>query len=339
MNVIVGQTAHSPQASSLQALSRLQQCGTFLSPNELLIWSLHLLIICHTHFNTQWKTFHLCQVIFLTESIINPLIYSNVCVEHQDLDHQPHCFSYYSCSLHVYFTPNSLLLPQLFSVLCNTFSQYLAFILYECSTVLFWMHPVGVFISPHVCFISLKLTDLVRLSEYLSINLSFSPFLPSFSTSFRSKKSKLSIDKSTETDNGYVSLDGRVTNRSSEEGLQLHEQRCDSLNRADEVCWNSQVKPTHAHTPRSTGLMLASGNKVSYQTDRSNSSPIHTAVWMLRRVKFRSVWKGLVVSDDLARTWLTCVLCLLGASIRWGIQRGGPWSILQRPPQGSGENE
>uniref|UniRef100_A0A672FTG9 PHTF1/2 N-terminal domain-containing protein n=1 Tax=Salarias fasciatus TaxID=181472 RepID=A0A672FTG9_SALFA len=41
----------------------------------------------------------------------------------------------------------------------------------------------------------------------------------------RSKKSKLSIDKSTETDNGYVSLDGRVTNRSSEEGLQLHEQR------------------------------------------------------------------------------------------------------------------
>ncbi|KAK7919291.1 hypothetical protein WMY93_010575 [Mugilogobius chulae] len=39
-----------------------------------------------------------------------------------------------------------------------------------------------------------------------------------------SKKSKLSIDKSTETDNGYVSLDGRVTNRSSEEGLQLPEQ-------------------------------------------------------------------------------------------------------------------
>ncbi|MEQ2187074.1 hypothetical protein GOODEAATRI_000871 [Goodea atripinnis] len=51
----------------------------------------------------------------------------------------------------------------------------------------------------------------------------------------RSKKSKLSIDKSTETDNGYVSLDGRVTNRSSEEGLQLHEQRCDALTRPDEV--------------------------------------------------------------------------------------------------------
>uniref|UniRef100_A0A667XHW9 Putative homeodomain transcription factor 2 n=1 Tax=Myripristis murdjan TaxID=586833 RepID=A0A667XHW9_9TELE len=66
-----------------------------------------------------------------------------------------------------------------------------------------------------------------------------------------SKKSKLSIDKSTETDNGYVSLDGRVTNRSSEEGLQLHEQRCDSLIRADETCWNSHAPPTQTHTPRS----------------------------------------------------------------------------------------
>uniref|UniRef100_A0A3Q3H2L6 Putative homeodomain transcription factor 2 n=1 Tax=Labrus bergylta TaxID=56723 RepID=A0A3Q3H2L6_9LABR len=57
----------------------------------------------------------------------------------------------------------------------------------------------------------------------------------------RSKKSKLSIDKSTETDNGYVSLDGRVTNRSSEEGLQLHEQHCDTLNRADGVCWIERI--------------------------------------------------------------------------------------------------
>uniref|UniRef100_A0A8C6V148 Putative homeodomain transcription factor 2 n=1 Tax=Neogobius melanostomus TaxID=47308 RepID=A0A8C6V148_9GOBI len=51
----------------------------------------------------------------------------------------------------------------------------------------------------------------------------------------RSKKSKLSIDKSTETDNGYVSLDGRVTNRSSEEVLQLPEPACDSLLRAEEA--------------------------------------------------------------------------------------------------------
>lgn len=57
--------------------------------------------------------------------------------------------------------------------------------------------------------------------------------------SFRCKKSKRSIDKSTETDNGYVSLDGRVTNRSSEEGLWLRSQ-----NGADEGGRNPRVEPT-----------------------------------------------------------------------------------------------
>ncbi|XP_044041375.1 protein PHTF2-like isoform X6 [Siniperca chuatsi] len=101
----------------------------------------------------------------------------------------------------------------------------------------------------------------------------------------RSKKSKLSIDKSTETDNGYVSLDGRVTNRSSEEGLQLHEQRCDLLNRADEVCWNSHVQPahTHTHTPRSTGLMLASGNKEPASDEASSEEDAEASYSSLRR--------------------------------------------------------
>ncbi|XP_049616821.1 protein PHTF2 isoform X6 [Syngnathus scovelli] len=62
-----------------------------------------------------------------------------------------------------------------------------------------------------------------------------------------SKKSKLSIDKSTETDNGYVSLDGRVTNRSSEEGLQ----RCELLSRLDEACWAARGPPPQAHAARS----------------------------------------------------------------------------------------
>ncbi|XP_051544395.1 protein PHTF2-like isoform X4 [Myxocyprinus asiaticus] len=53
----------------------------------------------------------------------------------------------------------------------------------------------------------------------------------------RSKKSKLSMDKFTETDNGYVSLDGRVTSKSSEECLQLHEPHCDLL-RPNDTCWN-----------------------------------------------------------------------------------------------------
>uniref|UniRef100_A0A8C9TE04 Putative homeodomain transcription factor 2 n=1 Tax=Scleropages formosus TaxID=113540 RepID=A0A8C9TE04_SCLFO len=54
-----------------------------------------------------------------------------------------------------------------------------------------------------------------------------------------SKKCKMSIDKSTETDNGYVSLDGRVTSKSSEEGLQLHETHCDLL-RTKESSWSSE---------------------------------------------------------------------------------------------------
>ncbi|XP_022066432.1 protein PHTF2 isoform X3 [Acanthochromis polyacanthus] len=99
----------------------------------------------------------------------------------------------------------------------------------------------------------------------------------------RSKKSKLSIDKSTETDNGYVSLDGRVTNRSSEEGLQLHEQRCDLLNRADEVCWNSHIQPAHAHTGRSSGLMLANGSKDPASDEASSEEDPEASYSALRR--------------------------------------------------------
>ncbi|XP_078137692.1 protein PHTF2 isoform X3 [Sander vitreus] len=99
----------------------------------------------------------------------------------------------------------------------------------------------------------------------------------------RSKKSKLSIDKSTETDNGYVSLDGRVTNRSSEEGLQLHEQRCQSLNRADEVCWNAHGQSVHTQSPRSAGLMLASANKEPASDEASSEEDPEASYSALRR--------------------------------------------------------
>ncbi|MEQ2193293.1 hypothetical protein XENOCAPTIV_028752, partial [Xenoophorus captivus] len=82
----------------------------------------------------------------------------------------------------------------------------------------------------------------------------------------------LSIDKSTETDNGYVSLDGRVTNRSSKEGLQLHEQKCDALTRPDEVCWNPHIQPSHSHTAHSTGLPMAGSNKDVAKSGTSCSS-------------------------------------------------------------------
>ncbi|XP_074481378.1 protein PHTF2 isoform X1 [Sebastes fasciatus] len=98
-----------------------------------------------------------------------------------------------------------------------------------------------------------------------------------------SKKSKLSIDKSTETDNGYVSLDGRVTNRSSEEGLQLHEQGCDPLNRADEACWNSHAQPAHAQAPGSAGLLLASGTKEPASDEASSEEDPEASYNALRR--------------------------------------------------------
>ncbi|KAF4079379.1 hypothetical protein AMELA_G00177360 [Ameiurus melas] len=66
-----------------------------------------------------------------------------------------------------------------------------------------------------------------------------------------SKKFKLSIDKSTETDNGYVSLDGRVTSKSSEERLPLREPRCDLL-RSEELAWSA---------PQSRNKLLSPGSK------------------------------------------------------------------------------
>nr|XP_048289492.1 protein PHTF2 isoform X3 [Myodes glareolus] len=58
-----------------------------------------------------------------------------------------------------------------------------------------------------------------------------------------SKKAKNSIDKSTETDNGYVSLDGRRAVKSSEEGTQDHEPQCETI-RAEDTAWATR-------TPRS----------------------------------------------------------------------------------------
>ncbi|ELK01010.1 Putative homeodomain transcription factor 2 [Pteropus alecto] len=52
-----------------------------------------------------------------------------------------------------------------------------------------------------------------------------------------SKKAKNSIDKSTETDNGYVSLDGKKTVKSSEDGVQSHEPQCETI-RPEETTWN-----------------------------------------------------------------------------------------------------
>ncbi|RMC10383.1 hypothetical protein DUI87_13186 [Hirundo rustica rustica] len=59
-------------------------------------------------------------------------------------------------------------------------------------------------------------------------------FFPFF---YRSKKAKNSIDKSTETDNGYVSLDGKKPGKGSEECVQGHERRCEVI-RPEETGWS-----------------------------------------------------------------------------------------------------
>ncbi|XP_066096663.1 protein PHTF2 isoform X3 [Saccopteryx bilineata] len=56
-----------------------------------------------------------------------------------------------------------------------------------------------------------------------------------------SKKTKNSIDKSTETDNGYVSLDGKKTVKSSEDGVQSHEPQCETI-RSEETTWNKGTR-------------------------------------------------------------------------------------------------
>ncbi|XP_029016565.1 protein PHTF2-like isoform X2 [Betta splendens] len=95
----------------------------------------------------------------------------------------------------------------------------------------------------------------------------------------RSKKSKLSIDKSTETDNGYVSLDGRVTNRSSEEGLQLHQQP----NRAEELRWGSHVLAAHGRAARGPGPALAAGSKEPASDEASSEEEPDASYGALRR--------------------------------------------------------
>ncbi|XP_046878412.1 protein PHTF2-like isoform X3 [Hypomesus transpacificus] len=87
----------------------------------------------------------------------------------------------------------------------------------------------------------------------------------------RSKKSKLSIDKSTETDNGYVSLDGRVTSKSSEEGLQLHEPRCDLLLRSEETCWNAPPPPRNLLLPPSTKEACVGPRSLDNMSDEASS--------------------------------------------------------------------
>ncbi|XP_060745363.1 protein PHTF2-like isoform X3 [Tachysurus vachellii] len=94
-----------------------------------------------------------------------------------------------------------------------------------------------------------------------------------------SKKFKLSIDKSTETDNGYVSLDGRVTSKSSEERLQLHEPHCDLL-RCEELGWSGPQSRNKLLSPSSKECKL---HNVENMSDEASSEEDPENYSILRR--------------------------------------------------------
>ncbi|OXB61679.1 hypothetical protein ASZ78_016155 [Callipepla squamata] len=84
---------------------------------------------------------------------------------------------------------------------------------------------------------------LLALSKYYTVvatsDIESHLFLAAFSLPpSRSKKAKNSIDKSTETDNGYVSLDGKKTGKSSEECAQPQERLCEVI-KPEESGWST----------------------------------------------------------------------------------------------------
>ncbi|XP_072856812.1 protein PHTF2 isoform X2 [Pogona vitticeps] len=78
----------------------------------------------------------------------------------------------------------------------------------------------------------------------------------------RAKKMKNSIDKSTETDNGYVSLDGKKRGKSSEDVLQSHGSHCEVI-RPEETCWSTGMvrniysNPNHHKDSHRTAVNLS----------------------------------------------------------------------------------
>ncbi|XP_030071613.1 protein PHTF2 isoform X3 [Microcaecilia unicolor] len=83
----------------------------------------------------------------------------------------------------------------------------------------------------------------------------------------RSKKAKNSIDKSTETDNGYVSLDGRVTGKSVEDGVHAHETPHELL-RPEEGGWSTgALRNTNSHHKEVQRMVTNISDEVSSEED------------------------------------------------------------------------
>ncbi|XP_069484141.1 protein PHTF2 isoform X2 [Ambystoma mexicanum] len=91
---------------------------------------------------------------------------------------------------------------------------------------------------------------------------------PSLSTGGKrrsSNKAKNSIDKSTETDNGYVSLDGKVRGKKSEEGV--HDHACEVL-RSEGTCWSTgAIRHAPTHNSDAQRIVTNVSDEVSSEED------------------------------------------------------------------------
>ncbi|XP_073475690.1 protein PHTF2 isoform X2 [Aquarana catesbeiana] len=102
-----------------------------------------------------------------------------------------------------------------------------------------------------------------------------------------SKKSKNSIDKSTETDNGYVSLEGRLTGKSSEDGVHIHEPPSETVH-SEETTWAAGTTRTHQAKPIYNKTKIDAQRSLANVSDEVSSEDDPSTGYVARRNMDRS---------------------------------------------------
>ncbi|XP_077328142.1 protein PHTF2 isoform X2 [Lithobates pipiens] len=102
-----------------------------------------------------------------------------------------------------------------------------------------------------------------------------------------SKKSKNSIDKSTETDNGYVSLEGRLTGKSSEDGVHIHEPPSETVH-SEETTWVAGTTRTHQAKPVYNKTKIDVQRSLANVSDEVSSEDDPSTGYIARRNMDRS---------------------------------------------------
>ncbi|XP_063783042.1 protein PHTF2 isoform X3 [Pseudophryne corroboree] len=134
-----------------------------------------------------------------------------------------------------------------------------------------------------------------------------------------SKKAKNSMDKSTETDNGYVSLEGRLTGKSSEDGVQVHEPHSETVH-SEEATWvpgtnrshHTQTKAMYSKTKMEVQRSLANvSDEVSSEDDpstgftaRRNMTRLHGDSTLRNRKSHH--YKKHYTAEDIQKSGTSC---------------------------------